>query len=283
MFGRQRRLGMAATVLGTCLLATALPATAGAHEAVSGGAAVVLDAEITSAACDADTAWRCQTGEALKLDGEGLQDAEKVRFAGGKTAEPESTSAHRVVVPVPSGAKTGPVRVVTTIGSATTPRPVKVVEGSGARAGGSGREVFPIKGRHDLGQSETNNFGGGRGHEGQDMFADCGTPLIAARDAKVSRATWHSAAGNYLVLTDDSGEALVYMHMRDKALVSVGDRVQAGDPVGFVGDTGRATGCHLHLEQWTAPGYYTGGRPQDPLPWLQSIDAGHAQRRHVAR
>ncbi|HST38524.1 MAG TPA: hypothetical protein VLK58_03405, partial [Conexibacter sp.] len=35
--------------------------------------------------------------------------------------------------------------------------------------------VFPIRGRHDRGRYETNDFGGGRGHQGQDMFADCGT------------------------------------------------------------------------------------------------------------
>lgn len=272
---------MVAAVVTAGLLATAAPG-AGAHEAVGGGAVVVLDVEVTGAACGGQAAWRCRAGELLRLDGEGLQGAARVRFAGGVSVAPRSSSAHRLVVAVPGGAQTGPVRVLSATGSATTPRPVEVVEGPGARAARGG-EVFPISGRHDLGQSATNGFGGGRGHEGQDMFAACGTPLVAARDAEVTRATWEAAAGNHVVLTDDRGEALVYMHMRDKALVSVGDRVRAGDPVGFVGDTGRATGCHLHLERWTAPGYYTGGRPQDPLPWLRSIDATHAQRRHLAR
>ena len=45
--------------------------------------------------------------------------------------------------------------------------------------------IFPIRGRHDLGQSATNEFGGGRGHQGQDMFAACGTPLVAAQAGRV--------------------------------------------------------------------------------------------------
>jgi murein DD-endopeptidase MepM/ murein hydrolase activator NlpD len=40
-----------------------------------------------------------------------------------------------------------------------------------------------------------------------------------------------------------------------------------------VGDTGRASGCHLHFEEWTAPGWYAGGKPFDPLPDLRAWDA----------
>jgi murein DD-endopeptidase MepM/ murein hydrolase activator NlpD len=40
-----------------------------------------------------------------------------------------------------------------------------------------------------------------------------------------------------------------------------------------VGDTGNAWGCHLHFELWTAPGWYAGGEPFDPLPRLQRWDA----------
>ncbi len=134
--------------------------------------------------------------------------------------------------------------------------------------------LFPIRGRHDLGQSDTNNFGGGRGHQGQDMFARCGTKLALARGGKVQYAGYHAAAGNYVVL-DAAGTRIdhVYMHMRKPPLVRTGDRVFTGQKIGEVGDTGRATGCHLHFEMWTAPGWYEGGRPFDPLPSLESWDA----------
>ena len=45
----------------------------------------------------------------------------------------------------------------------------------------------------------------------------------------------------------------VYMHLRDVALVKTGDRERTGQPIGFVGQIGRASGCHLHFEIWTAP------------------------------
>jgi len=51
-----------------------------------------------------------------------------------------------------------------------------------------------------------------------------------------------------------AGTDYVYMHLRDVALVGTGDRVLTGEPIGFVGQTGRASGCHLHFEIWTAPG-----------------------------
>jgi hypothetical protein len=133
--------------------------------------------------------------------------------------------------------------------------------------------IFPIRGRHDLGHSATNNFGGGRGHQGQDMFAACGTPLVAVRPGRVQFAAFQSRAGNYAVLQSADGQSYAYMHMRDRALVKKGDVVYAGQPVGFVGQTGQASGCHLHFELWTAPGWYTGGRAVDPLPELTRWDA----------
>ena len=69
----------------------------------------------------------------------------------------------------------------------------------------------------------------------------------------------------------DDGTSQAYMHLRSAATVRRGDRVETGHPLGQVGDTGRATGCHLHFELWTAPGWYQGGEPVDPLPWLQAL------------
>src|SRR5689334_17607501 len=51
-------------------------------------------------------------------------------------------------------------------------------------------EWFPIAGKHDLGRTATNGFGGPRHHRGQDMFAACGTPLVAVRDAKVQHTAY---------------------------------------------------------------------------------------------
>jgi murein DD-endopeptidase MepM/ murein hydrolase activator NlpD len=135
------------------------------------------------------------------------------------------------------------------------------------------RDVFPIAGPHTYGQG----FGvqrAGHTHEGQDVMAACGLPLVASQAGTVKFAGTQSLAGNYVVLTAADGSAdYVYMHLRDPALVKKGDRVVTGQPIGFVGRTGDATACHLHFELWPAPGWYTGGAAVDPLPSLKAWDA----------
>jgi murein DD-endopeptidase MepM/ murein hydrolase activator NlpD len=134
------------------------------------------------------------------------------------------------------------------------------------------RHIFPIRGAHKYGTGAA-AFGGGRGHQGQDTFAKCGTPLVAARGGVVKFKQYHSAAGNYIVIDgEDEGYDYAYMHLRDASLVNEGDHVYTGQPIGFVGDTGHADGCHLHFEVWKAPGWYSGGSAIDPLPLLQAWD-----------
>jgi hypothetical protein len=134
------------------------------------------------------------------------------------------------------------------------------------------RDVFPIAGPHTYGDG----FGvarGGHVHQGVDVMAACGTPLLAAHGGTVKFAGTQALAGNYLVIaTDDGAGDHVYMHLRDAALVKKGDAVATGQPIGFVGRTGDATACHLHFELWPAPGWYTGGQPVDPMPSLKAWD-----------
>ncbi len=132
------------------------------------------------------------------------------------------------------------------------------------------RERFPILGKFSFGSGSA-SFGGGRGHQGQDVFAECGTPLVAAHGGSVKFSGYHGRAGNYLVIdNEDDGSDYAYMHLRDAPLVAEGDRVRTGEPIGYVGSTGAASACHLHFEMWSAPGWYSGGRPTNPLPTLRS-------------
>ena len=133
--------------------------------------------------------------------------------------------------------------------------------------------VFPIRGRHNLGYTRTNQFGGGRGHQGIDMFARCGVPLAAARGGRVQYAGYHASAGYYAVIDGrGTGADYVYMHMNSTPLVKTGQRVFTGQKIGEVGDSGNASGCHLHFEMWDAPGWYEGGRPFDARPSLAAWD-----------
>lgn len=136
--------------------------------------------------------------------------------------------------------------------------------------------AFPILGSHDFG-SAGSGFGAGRSghtHQGQDTMAACGTPLIAARGGTVQYSGYQGAAGNYVVI-DGKGTTLdfMYAHMAEPSPLQTGEPVRTGQPIGIVGDTGDASACHLHFEIWTAPGWYEGGNPIDPLPYLEKWDA----------
>jgi murein DD-endopeptidase MepM/ murein hydrolase activator NlpD len=136
--------------------------------------------------------------------------------------------------------------------------------------------IFPVRGRHDYGGAGA-QFGAGRAghsHQGHDVFASCGTRMVAARGGRVKFKQYHSAAGHYLVI-DGTGTDVdyAYMHLDQPSPFSAGDRVYTGQTIGAVGDSGNARGCHLHFELWGAPGWYDGGRPFDPLPSLQAWDS----------
>ena len=128
--------------------------------------------------------------------------------------------------------------------------------------------VFPLRGDFSWGTAE-NAFGGGRGHEGHDLLAACGAPVVAAMAGRVTENEFEGAAGNLLVVRVAGGENYAYMHLAEPASPQVGERVSAGETVGRVGQTGRASTCHLHFEWWTAPGWYRGGRAVDPAPRLR--------------
>jgi murein DD-endopeptidase MepM/ murein hydrolase activator NlpD len=279
------------TILRVALVAAVasltVPASAPAADGSSGtgGAQAQGSPRIGQAVCEDAAKWECARGARLTLEGEALADVRLVRFVGGRgrkddrVVRPRRTASHAVEVLVPRTARSGPIAVTSSRGRrALSPKRLRVRARSAARrpqsagtsapAGSAG--VFPVMGAFDYGTS-VNRFGGGRGHKGQDVFAKCGTPLVAVYDAKVQFVATQDRAGNYVVLQDADGQSYAYMHMQAPAEVKRGDAVRAGQRVGRVGETGRASGCHLHFEQWTAPGWYEGGRAIDPLPLLQRL------------
>jgi murein DD-endopeptidase MepM/ murein hydrolase activator NlpD len=135
--------------------------------------------------------------------------------------------------------------------------------------------AFPVLGTHDYG-GPAGRFGAprsGHTHQGQDVMSPCGTPLVAARGGTVQYSGFEANAGNYVVI-DGKGSPLdfMYAHLAEPSPLQTGDQVRTGQPIGVVGETGDATACHLHFEIWTAPGWYQGGSPIDPLPYLEKWD-----------
>ena len=267
------------------LFTAALAMPASAQAAVSGGgAAYPGPPTVESARCATGERWTCASGETLTVRGDDLQEVTSVAFIGrrggkdDRIARPRRVAEGSFAVVVPENARSGRLRVRTSVAVTRSRRAVRVPRRRLAEAPSPGGRpadgmVFPIAGRHDMGQSETNSFGGGRGHQGHDLFAACGTPLVALISGEVQQKAYHSAAGNYVVLKAAGGESYAYMHLESPSPLKTGERVGAGDRVGDVGDSGRASGCHLHFEQWTSPVWYTGGRAVDPLPLLKRLEA----------
>ncbi|HXV03184.1 MAG TPA: M23 family metallopeptidase [Gaiellaceae bacterium] len=129
------------------------------------------------------------------------------------------------------------------------------------------RIIFPVLGRSHY----TNDFGDARGqgrHEGIDIVAPKKSLAVAAEAGKVKFWTTSARAGCMLYLYGDSGTTYLYIHLNNDLTMAndnrgrcaagiafapglkTGQRVAAGEPVGFVGDSGDANGiaAHLHFE-----------------------------------
>ncbi len=91
-----------------------------------------------------------------------------------------------------------------------------------------------------------------RFHSGIDLAAPSGTPIYATRGGKVTIAKYSSSAGYYVHIDHGDGFGSRYMHMTHY-VVSAGQKVSAGQLIGYVGSTGTSTGPHLHLSV-----YYNG-------------------------
>ena len=121
-------------------------------------------------------------------------------------------------------------------------------------------------------------FGAGRPghvHQGQDLLAPEGTPVVAPRGGEVTKVAYQAGgAGNYVVLrAEGEGRTYVFMHLRDGTTrVREGQTVATGERLADVGTTGASTGPHLHFEIWQGE-WFAGGRAVDPLPDLQRWDS----------
>ena len=102
----------------------------------------------------------------------------------------------------------------------------------------------------------------GRDHEGIDMSAPPGTPVLAAAEGEVIYAGNQVRGYGNMVVVQHAGDMLtVYAH-NSVLLVKTGDRVSVGKPIARVGSTGHSTGPHLHFE------VHVNGTPYDPMGWF---------------
>jgi murein DD-endopeptidase MepM/ murein hydrolase activator NlpD len=132
--------------------------------------------------------------------------------------------------------------------------------------------IFPVKGAGSFGEGAA-RFGAARSghmHEGQDVFAPEGTPLVAVRDGIVLETGDDGGRGNFVSFYSPAErQTYVYMHMSEPSRVAAGRHVKAGERVGSVGCTGSCFGDHLHFEVRRGRG--TQAPPVDPLPLLMRL------------
>jgi murein DD-endopeptidase MepM/ murein hydrolase activator NlpD len=116
-----------------------------------------------------------------------------------------------------------------------------------------GGYVFPLFGPAAFGDT----FGAfradvpGKWHHGEDLVAPLGTPVLAVADGSVFSVGWNEIGGWKFWLRDTAGNEFYYAHLSAYSPLALeGNEVEAGDVIGFVGDTGDAEGGspHLHFE-----------------------------------
>jgi LysM repeat protein len=140
-----------------------------------------------------------------------------------------------------------------------------------ARASDVSLAIFPVSGACWYTDTWQASRPGGRVHEGVDIGAAGGTPLVAVANGKIAkmyteRPDWRG--GNALRLTMADGTYFFYGHLQGFAEgIAVGTPVAAGQVIGYVGKTGNAGVDHLHFE--VHPG---GGSPVNPYPLVKAVN-----------
>jgi murein DD-endopeptidase MepM/ murein hydrolase activator NlpD len=118
----------------------------------------------------------------------------------------------------------------------------------GAISSGFGERIHPI-------------LGTSRMHNGVDMNAAQGDPIKASASGKVILSGVKGGFGNTVMIDHGGGMVTLYAH-QSKLAVSVGDKVDAGQTIGYIGSTGLSTGPHLHFE------VRINGTPKNPAKYL---------------
>lgn len=128
--------------------------------------------------------------------------------------------------------------------------------------------IWPVSGKLESGMGGRRNPFGGRGfeyHEGQDIDASYGTPVMVAAGGTVTIAGRQRGYGNVIYVDHGAGLSTRYGHLSEID-VKIGETVTRGQTIGLVGSTGRSTGPHLHYEVRIK------NQPVDPRQYLPGAE-----------
>jgi len=130
---------------------------------------------------------------------------------------------------------------------------------------------MPVKSNYRVGARFGATGSWSRHHTGQDFPAPSGTPIYAVASGIVLSPTAGGWAGTNVVIQHSNGGATLYAHM-SKRVANTGQAVKAGQLIGYVGNTGRSFGSHLHMEYYK-PGVTPGKvyEASDPIAFMRSV------------
>lgn len=134
--------------------------------------------------------------------------------------------------------------------------------------------IFPVRGSYSFGGPE-NRYGAGRAghiHEGQDVLASEGLEVLAPLSGTIITTGYQAGgAGWYVAEQVSDGLSFFYAHCKAGSVaVKAEQSVRAGQRLCLVGQTGDATGPHLHFEIWVGGWRVGNGHSIDPLPYLEA-------------
>lgn len=184
-----------------------------------------------------------------------MMDAEVARAVARRDSNGVARAVEKVFAKIPGAPVTvEPALVLPATAVPAAPPPQPLVPAAGVISSSFGRRADPIDGRSKF-------------HQGVDIAAAAGTPIRAVAPGRVVFSGVAPGYGNLIEVDHGAGWTTRYGHNAQN-LVSVGAQIDAGQQIGLVGRTGRATGDHLHFEA------RRDGRAVDPQVFLTASAKG---------
>lgn len=183
------------------------------------------------------------------------RDQERTSPAGAEAPEGEPAAPVEDESTVDESAATTGIKVSV---PEPEPEPAAIDESGQPLPQNSGGYVRPVGGpiTSSYGYRTHPVLGYSKMHDGVDFGASCGTPVHSVQSGTVVAVEYHSASGKRVKVDHGHGVVTGYYHLQSYG-TSVGATVEAGEVIGYVGSTGRSTGCHLHFAKMDEAGNYS--------------------------
>lgn len=193
---------------------------------------------------------------------------EAARQTTSTTSVTNTTAAPNTTVAPDSTTTTAPATTTSSVEEETTTTTTSATTTTTSPPPSSGGSACPVAGAVSFSDTWGAPRSGGRAHQGVDMMAARGTPVVAIFGGTIQRISSSNLGGKQIYLLDEDGDVYFYAHLDGYGDISVGQGVEAGYVIGYNGSTGNAPDWlpHVHFEYH--PG---GGSAVNPYPLVKSI------------